>query len=419
MPPMSTRRIYLDNAATSFPKPPGVLEAMTRFATELGASPGRGAYAESREADELLWRCRERINTLINGAGPERVIFTLNCTDALNLAIKGIVQPGPTIDHVVTTWMAHNSVLRPLNALVSNSDADQTRVVVDPATGWVDPDEIRRAIRPNTRLVAINHASNVTGSRQPIEAIGRICRERNVPLLVDAAQTLGHIPIDVRALHIDLLAFPGHKGLLGPLGTGGLYIAPGMEKRIRTIREGGTGSRSERDTQPNELPDKYEPGSHNAIGLAGLSEGVAYLLERTVEDVEAHETRLMVAFLDALREGDGQPPNLRLLGPQTHERRTAVFSVVIEGVPPQTLAKTLEDRHGLLTRAGLHCAPLAHRAMGTAPNNRPGASTLDVAGATRLSFGCFLTEDDAKLAAHALREAAQDHAAKSTASATG
>lgn len=405
------RRVYLDNAATSFPKPPAVFDAMARFATQCGASPGRAAYTEARTAGELLWRCRERINTLINGAAPERIIFTLNCTDALNLAIKGIVHPGPSPDHVITTWMAHNSVLRPLNALVERSDADQTRIVVDPATGRVNPDDIRRAIRPDTRLVAINHGSNVTGSLQPIAEIGRICRERAVPLLVDAAQTLGHIPIDVRALNIDLLAFPGHKGLLGPLGTGGLYIAPGMEKRIRTIREGGTGSRSERDTQPSELPDKYEPGSHNAIGVVGLSEGVEYLLQRTVADIEAHERTLMRAFLDTLFADGGapEPPGLRLLGSQTTDHRVGVFSLTIDGIPPARLAATLEDRYGLLTRAGLHCAPLAHRAMGTAPG--AGATrTLDNAGATRLSVGCFLTEDDMRFAASALRELAAEHA---------
>src|SRR5690606_23135986 len=202
----AVRRLYMDNAATSFPKPPSVLEAMNRYATELGASPGRGAYAEAREAGRLMYQCRQRLNTLFNGESPDHVVFTLNTSDALNLAIRGLVRPG---DHVVTTWLDHNSVLRPFNELMTRDGVEQTRVECDPQTGLVDTDDIRRAIRPNTRLLAIVHGSNVTGTLQPIRDIGRIARECAVPLLVDAAQTLGHLPIDVQADCIDLLAFPG------------------------------------------------------------------------------------------------------------------------------------------------------------------------------------------------------------------
>ncbi|MEM1424018.1 MAG: aminotransferase class V-fold PLP-dependent enzyme, partial [Planctomycetota bacterium] len=203
--PTTPARLYLDNAATSFPKPRAVTEAMTRYATDLGASPGRGAYRESREAAELMWRCRERLCTLINGEKPEHIVFTLNTSDALNLAIRGLLD-GRDRPHVVTTHMDHNSVLRPFNALTDDGAIEQTRVPVDPDTGIVDPDDIRRAIRPNTKLVAAVHASNVTGSLQPIGAIGRVCRECAVPLLVDAAQTIGHLPIDVQDDCIDLLA---------------------------------------------------------------------------------------------------------------------------------------------------------------------------------------------------------------------
>jgi cysteine desulfurase / selenocysteine lyase len=298
----ASRRLYFDNAATSFPKPPEVAAAMIRYATELGASPGRGAYRESIEAGRLVQQCRARLNTLINGQSPSHVVFTLNCTDAINLAIKGMARfhrrrREPM--HVVTTWMDHNSILRPLHALAEEG-VTQTRLACDPATGLVDPKHVAAAIRADTRLVAVIHGSNVSGTLQPIEAIGAICRARNVPLLVDAAQTIGHLPLDVQRMHIDLLAFPGHKGLLGPLGTGGLYIRPGLEQRIDSVREGGTGSVSERDTQPLELPDKYESGSANAVGIIGLSEGVKWILDRGVDSLWAHEQRLMQVMLDGL-----------------------------------------------------------------------------------------------------------------------
>ena len=248
----------MDNAATSFPKPPGVLEAMTRYATELGASPGRGAYAEAREAGRLMLECRQRLCRLIGAdeSKPEHIIFTLNTTDALNLAIRGILlhprcRSGKA--HIITTWLDHNSVLRPYNALADQIGVEQTRVACDPQTGLVDPNDIRRAVRPETCLIAVVHGSNVTGTLQPVREIGRIAREHDIAFVVDAAQSMGHVPIDVEADCIDLLAFPGHKGLLGPLGTGGLYIRPGIESRLVTSREGGTGSRSEMDSQPEDL----------------------------------------------------------------------------------------------------------------------------------------------------------------------
>lgn len=256
-------RIYLDNAATSFPKPEGVLAAMAAYATEVGASPGRGSYAESRLGAAILRRCRERLCELFGGASPDHVAFTHNCTDALNLAIHGLVkgvrrrEPGRPI-HIVTTAMDHNSVLRPCNDLRADG-VEVTRIPAD-GEGFIDPRDIARAIRPDTRLVAMVHASNVTGTLQDVGVVGEACRSRGVPLLVDAAQSLGHVPVDVEAMGIDLLAFPGHKGLMGPPGTGGLYLRPGMEALVEPVRQGGTGSRSESDTQPTDLPDRYEPG---------------------------------------------------------------------------------------------------------------------------------------------------------------
>lgn len=387
------RQIYLDNAATSFPKPDSVHEAIAHFAKEIGASPGRGSYGQSIEAGRLLYETRERINRLIHGENPDHVIFTLNCTDALNLAIKGIVQPG---DHVITTDLDHNSILRPFHKLVDDGVATQTRVGCDGVTGLVSVEDIEGAIQPNTKLIALLHGSNVTGTVQPIEAIGRIAKERGIVFLVDAAQTLGHMAVDVRKMGIDLLAAPGHKGLLGPLGTGFLYIRPGVEGRMTTLREGGTGSVSELDRQPEFLPDRFEPGSHNTLGLLGLSEGVQFILEEGVEKLWAHERALIEAFLDVL--DSEETPGLKLYGPPTCADRCGVFSIRIEGYSdPVQLSAVLEERFGILTRSGLHCAPGAHQTMGT----------LELGGTTRLSFSHSNTVEDAQAAARAIVEVCQ------------
>ena len=389
-------RISMDNAATSFPKAPSVHEEMLRFATQVGASPGRGAYRESREAGRLLMQCRRRIVQLINGERPEHIIFTLNATDALNLAIRGVLGAAGQPAHAVTTWMDHNSVLRPLRALEQQTPLRVTRVECDPSTGLVDPDDIRTAITPDTKLVAGAHGSNVSGTVQPIRQIGAICRECDIAFLVDAAQTVGHVPVDVQADLIDLLAFPGHIGLLGPLGTGGLYIRPGIEQRMVMVREGGTGSASELDRQPDFLPDRFEPGSHNAIGIAGLSAGVKWILDQGVTHVWAYERELMSAMLDGLSELV-DVHRLTLQGPTGQENRCGVFSVRVEGFDdPHDLSDRLERRHGILTRPGLHCAPLAHRTLGT----------YDAGGSTRLSVGPFIRTDDVRVACDALAQIA-------------
>lgn len=404
------QRLYMDNAATSFPKPAAVHEAMTRFATELGASPGRGGYAEAREAGRLMHQCRERIAKLI-GAGenkPQHVIFTLNTSDALNMAIRGIVghaqQTQGGKPHVITTWLDHNSILRPFNALAERNDIEQTRVRCDPQTGLVDPQDIREAIKPNTRLIACVHGSNVTGTLQPIREIGRIAREHDVPFLVDAAQSLGHYPINVELDSIDLLAFPGHKGLLGPLGTGALYIRPGIEQRMITSREGGTGSISDQDTQPDFLPDRFEPGSHNAIGIIGLSQGVQWILDKGVENLWEHEKQLMRLMIEGLSDdtGSGTLPGLTYYGPQGVKDRCGVFSVRIDGLPdPLTLSDLLEQEYGILTRSGIHCAPLAHQTFGT----------HNLGGMTRFSLGPFHTSQDVKYACDALAQICQHQTA--------
>jgi cysteine desulfurase/selenocysteine lyase len=401
------RRIYLDNAATSFPKPPGVYEAMLDYGTRLGASPGRGHYAESREGARLIRLCRERVCTLINGESAAHVVFTLNTSDALNLAIKGVVRqrlldrPGRRV-HLITTAMDHNSVLRPFNAL-SEHGAEWTFVACDSETGLVDPADVARAITPDTALVAVNMASNVSGTLQPVAEIGRVCRGAGVLYLIDAAQALGHVPVDVRSLSCDLLAFPGHKGLMGPQGTGGLYLRPGVERLVATTREGGTGSLSEHDVQPESMPEKYEAGSHNTIGIVGLSRAVEWLLERGVESLRAHELSLITLAVDLLHEGGvrvqgrtvrvGPMSGLRLLGPGEPGARVGVLSLAHDTMPPAEVAVLLEQL-GILVRSGIHCAPHAHAAMGT----------LGQYGAFRMSFGPFVTEEDVRTACTALAE---------------
>ena len=392
----AARRLYMDNAATSFPKPPAVIEAMQRYAGELGASAGRGAYREAIETGALILECRELLNRVFNGQSADHFIFTLNCSEALNLAIKGLVAHArrnrSSTPHCICTHIDHNSILRPLGRLVDQKLIELTRVVVDPSTGLIEPKDIRKAIRPDTCLIALTHASNVTGTVQPLREIAAIARAHDIPLVVDAAQSAGHVPIDLQADQIDLLAAPGHKGLLGPLGTGFLYVRPGIEKILDTIIEGGTGSLSEQDRQPDFLPDKYESGSHNAIGIAGLLEGLRYLTQRTVARIAAHETDLIRAFVD----GVGDVAGLTYFGPRGVRHRTGVFSIRIEGVSPFDLASILESRYGILTRAGLHCAPLAHQAIGTTA----------AGGTTRLSFGPFLSVQDVHFAADALAEIA-------------
>lgn len=395
-------RIYADNAATSFPKPPEVLAAIVDYAQRIGASAGRGGYAQAIESAEVISLCRSRLNALFNGADPNHFIFTLNCTDALNMAISGWLKPG---DHAICTAMDHNSILRPLNELARRKIITQTRIPADPVTGLVNPQDIANALTTKTRLVAMGHGSNVTGSVQNIAAIGKILAQSDATFLVDAAQTAGHLPLDVQRDQIDFLAAPGHKGLMGPLGTGFLYIRPGLEHNLATIRQGGTGSISDQDIQPEFMPDKFEPGSHNAIGIAGLSAGIAWILDRGVENLELHERKLCATFINSIRQIDG----LRYLGPQSIERRVGVFSVRLPGLEPMQLAALLEKDFGILTRAGLHCAPSAHTTMGTHTS-----ATTDPhgpAGTTRFSFGPFLSVENISFCGEALASVAAGAAA--------
>lgn len=382
-----TRRLYLDNAATSFPKPPEVVAAMVRYAEHLGASPGRGGYAESRETSRLVDVCRERLRFLFGAHSPSNIIFTLNASDALNLGIHGLLRSG---DHAITTCMDHNSVLRPFSELTAVGVIEQTRVPCDPQTGMVDLTALKGSIRKNTRLIAVAHGSNVTGTLQPVREVGTIAQEHGIFFLVDAAQTAGHVPLDLDADKIDLIAVPGHKGLLGPLGTGALCVRAGLEQQLRTIRQGGTGSASELDVQPDFLPDKYEPGSHNAIGIIGLSESLQHIIDRGIQSLWEHDRELTQAMI---AQFDRDLPGLTWYGPRLLEQRTGVFSVRIKGfAKPLDLSNALEAKFGILTRSGLHCAPLAHKTIGTYSDG----------GTTRFSFGPYNTLQDVQAIGDAL-----------------
>jgi len=368
------REIYFDNAATSFPKPDGVEAGLLHFHRHLGASAGRGAYPRAVLTGRLLEDTRKLLASLFNIRKPSQIIFTFNASDALNLAIKGL--DWRLGDNAVVSVMEHNSILRPLHALKNRKGIKIVKVKAD-ADGVVDPIEVAKAIDSHTRLVVLVHASNVTGGIQPIAEVGDICRRKGVPFLVDAAQSAGVLPIDVEAMKIDLLAVPGHKALLGPLGTGALYIREGLD--LETLREGGTGSQSEHEVQPDFLPDKYEPGSHNALGIAGWKASLEFLAKETIAKVRAHELRLTDQFI----EGASKIKTLKVYGPASAAKRVAVVSVRLGEFAPLELSHRLFERGRLMTRSGLHCAPGAHQAIGTYP-----------LGTTRFSFGYFNTPQD-------------------------
>ena len=367
--------IYLDNAATSWPKPPATTQAMTYFLERVGANPGRSGHRLSIEAGRIVNRARESIAQLFNLSDPLRVVFGLNATEAINQALKGLLKPG---DHVITSSMEHNSVMRPLREL--EGAGVEVTTVWCMADGGLAPEDLERSIRKNTVLMALNHGSNVTGSLLPVAAAGGIARKHGVLLLVDAAQTAGCCPIDMDEDLIDLLAFSGHKGLFGPQGTGGLVIGERVNvKEMRPLKTGGTGSRSEHETQPDFLPDALESGTPNTVGLAGLDAGVRFVLEQGVERIREHETGLARRLLEGLR----RIPGVVIHGGDERTQRVATVSFTIDGVPCSEAGLRLDEEHGILCRVGLHCAPAAHRTIGTFP-----------AGTVRFSPGFFGTHAD-------------------------
>ena len=375
--------IYFDNAATSWPKPPCVAEAMTQYMAEVGASPGRSGHRLAVEAARRLYDAREAVADLFHAPDPLRVVFGANVTEALNLALNGLLRPG---DHVITGSMEHNAVMRPLRALERNGV--QITVVPCSPDGALDPADLAAAVGPATRLIALNHASNVTGTLLPVAEAGRIARQHDLLLLVDAAQTAGAYPIDMQSDAIDLLAFTGHKSLYGPMGTGGLAIGDRVDVHLlQPLKRGGTGSRSEREEQPDFLPDLCESGTPNAVGLAGLAAGTRWVLAQGVERIRAHELALTAQLLSGLAE----IPGVTVYGPRDARRQTATVSFVIAGLEHSDVGMRLDDEYAIMCRVGLHCAPAAHRTLGTFP-----------AGTVRFGLGAFNTAEEISAALEAV-----------------
>lgn len=389
MAEQATPRTYLDNAATSWPKPDAVYEAVDRYQREIGAAAGRGAYAQSSESEAIVSAARKGVAKLLGVKDQQRIVFTLNGTDSLNLAIHGVL--GTAGGHVVTTQIEHNSVLRPLRWLEDRGKIEVTRIACDD-DGCVDTAAIQAAVREETRLVAMIHASNVTGVMQPVAEVGAALADHPALFLIDAAQSLGHVPLDVEDANADLVAAPGHKGLLGPLGTGILYIRPGAESQVDPLRQGGTGSVSETDQQPDMMPDRYESGNLNMPGLAGLAAGTGYLFSRGMEAVREHEQTLTSRLLAGLREIAG----ITIYGTQEPRRRVGVVSFNVEGYEPQEVAAALDAGYGVQVRAGIQCASGVHAALGTAKHG----------GTLRMSLGPMTTTEDIDCALAAIAEIA-------------
>jgi cysteine desulfurase/selenocysteine lyase len=393
--------IYLDNAATSFPKPDQVHTAVRDFYAKYGVNPGRTGCDMALAAEQMIHETRKRLSAFFNpslvAAGkprdPNRLVFTLNATMSLNLIINGTLGPG---DHVVTTMVEHNSVIRPVNHRVRDAGATATFVVPD-GEGYIDPQEIRNAIRPNTKLVIVNHASNVTGVVQDLRAIGEVCREAGVPFAVDTAQTAGVLPIDMAECNISFLAFTGHKGLLAPTGTGGICVADDAE--IRGTIYGGTGVRSANPYHLEEYPYRLEAGTQNLAGIAGLSAGLDWLDERGTDNIRRHEMELM----SELQNGLAEIPGVQICGTKRLDRRVATLSITLANYDPSDVGTILDVDYGVQTRTGLHCAPLIHQHMGTTPR-----------GTVRFSIGPYNTRENVQAAVRAIAEMAADRPTATT-----
>lgn len=376
--------IYFDNAATSWPKPPEVNTAMQKYIRKIGANPGRSGHRLSVEAARVIYDTREKLAQLFNVSDPLRIVMAKNATEGINIAVFGLFKTG---DHVITSSMEHNSVMRPLRA-IERKGVNLTVISCD-KSGLIDPTQIPAAIRKNTKAIFMTHASNVTGTIMPVADIGRIAREHGLVFCVDAAQTAGCYPIDVKEMNIDLLAFTGHKSLFGPSGTGGLYIREGLEKRIEPLCIGGTGSRSEVEEQPDFMPDRYEAGTPNTVGIAGLQAGVDFVSAEGVDQIQSKEVSLVKTFIEGIKH----LPGVTLYGQIDTQKRTPVVSFNIAGIDPAAVAMELDDRFKIMSRSGIHCAPSAHKTIGTYPQ-----------GTVRFSFSYFNTQEQIAKAIDAIRK---------------
>jgi cysteine desulfurase family protein len=364
---------YFDNAASSWPKAPGVVEIMTEMLQNCTANPGRGGHQMAVHASRTIFDTRKQLAKLFQIRNPNDIFFMLNTTMALNVAIKGFLKTG---DHVISTQIEHNSVRRPLEHLRESERIDVS-YIGHAKDGSINITDIKNLIRENTKLIVINHSSNLLGTILPLADISELAKKHRIKILVDAAQTAGIIPIDVHALGIDMLAFPGHKGLYGPQGTGGLYVSPEIE--LDPLIVGGTGSKSEEILQPHVRPDRYEAGTPNTVGIAGLGAGVKYVLDETVEKIQAKEEKQMIRLLQELNS----LKDVEVLGPKIGEKRTNLVSFYHNHIDPAEMAFILDQSFQIAVRAGYHCTPLAHQTAGTINK-----------GAVRASISFFTTDED-------------------------
>ncbi|KAB3531879.1 aminotransferase class V-fold PLP-dependent enzyme [Alkaliphilus pronyensis] len=377
--------IYLDNAATTFPKPEIVYESVLDHMKGYGANPGRSGHKLAIEAGRVIFKGREAVSRLLGIDNPMQVVFTSNATEALNLGIKGTLIGG---DHVITTSMEHNSVIRPIKAL--ERVGVENTIVECEADGSINISKIEEAIKKNTKLIVMTHASNVTGTLMPIEEVGLLAKKYNLVFMVDAAQTAGVYNIDVGKLNIDLLAIPGHKGLLGPQGTGILYIRDGLE--VMHFKEGGTGSKSQELSQPEMMPDRYESGTPNTPGIAGLTKGIEFILKEGTAKIRGHEEALTQYFIDEVKKIQ----KVKVLGPMDAKKQAAVISINIGDEDSSEIAYILDKAYDIAVRPGLHCAPVAHKTIGTFEQ-----------GTVRFSIGYYNTKEDIEKAVSAIKDICQ------------
>lgn len=381
--------IYLDNGATSFPKPEDVYAYMDKFYRTNGVNPGRSGYDLSIETGNVVENARKILTEYFSGKDHNRLVFTLNSTDAINMAISGLLCPG---DHVITTTIEHNAVLRPLYHMSLYNEVDVDYIPFNQA-GFVSPSDFIRKFKRNTKLVVVNHASNVIGTIQPIKEIGQLCRERGVTFLVDASQTAGKIPVDIEEMNIDVVAFTGHKSLLGPTGIGGLYVREGID--IKHSRGGGTGVKSAAKHHPEEYPYRLEYGTLNILGIAGLYAGVKWLTNRGLENIHHHEMKLTEQLRDGLHEID----RVTTYCQDDLRNHIGVLSFNIENFEAVNTGTLLDGEYNIACRTGLQCAPLVHKQLGTDMIN----------GTVRIGFGPFNTEDHVKKTIDAVREIAETY----------
>ena len=382
--------VYLDNAATVYPKPKEIIDFMLQFYSEKGVNPGRSGYELCQEAGDLLFNTRKLMTQFFHGTDPNRLVFTYNASDSLNIIINGILKSG---DHVITSNLEHNSVIRPINHLIQEQNVEADYIPFDDQ-GFIDPEDIKRKIKKNTRLVIINHGSNVIGTVQPIGEIGQICKERGVTFAIDSAQTAGIIPIDIQEMNIDVIAFTGHKSLLGPTGIGGIYVREGIE--ITQTRSGGTGVHSAYPFHLKEYPYRLEVGTQNILGVAGLYAGQKHIEKIGLNNIYKKEMELLNLLIDGVSEIN----NVIIYGSKSLNNRLPVLSLNIKGYDPEDVGLFLDVDHNIAVRTGLHCAPKVHEQLGTAPR-----------GSVRFSIGPANTMNDIEQAIDAVKAIAK---AKST-----